>query len=144
MTKAIQCIIPASDDPKGDTSALWRGDLTLAAPSQQHPQAMANSGMFEMDCFLQASNRMLRPHMHAAASAIAPELRSGMHGLADGAAATLDSLLDLHDVLLERVPDRAAAAATEAATDAAAAKSNGKKRGRNASDKDESLSGERP
>lgn len=82
--------------------------------------------------------------MHAAACAVAPELRSGMHGLADGAAAALDSLLDLHDTLLNRVPDRVAAAATETATDPAAAKSNGKKRGRKASAEDDTLSGEQP
>ncbi|EIE26312.1 TRAUB-domain-containing protein [Coccomyxa subellipsoidea C-169] len=89
---------------------------------------------------LQASNRLVRPHMHVAACAVAPELRSGFHGLADGAAATLDSLLDLHDELLERVPDRAAAAATEPPAEAVMGKT-GKKRGRDGAAGDDLLSG---
>lgn len=79
--------------------------------------------------------------MHAVACAVAPELRSGFHGLADGAAATLDSLLDLHDELLERVPDRATAAATEPPAEAVMGKT-GKKRGRDGAAGDELLSGE--
>ncbi len=93
------------------------------------------------DLCVQASNRLVRPHMHAVACAVAPELRSGFHGLADGAAATLDSLLDLHDELLERVPDRATAAATEPPAEAVMGKT-GKKRGRDGAAGDELLSGE--
>ncbi|CAL8462818.1 g2352 [Coccomyxa elongata] len=87
---------------------------------------------------LQASNRLVRPHMHAAACATAPELRSGLRGLSDGAAATLDSLLDLHDALLGRVPDRSDGALVQPS---AAANGAGKKRSRDAVAQDDSLLG---
>ncbi|BDA50915.1 Protein AATF [Coccomyxa sp. Obi] len=91
---------------------------------------------------LQASNRLVRPHMHVAVCATAPELRSGMRGLSDGAAATLDSLLDLHDALLDRVPDRSdGALAQPSAAAAAAVNGVSKKRSRDASAQDDSLVG---
>jgi len=86
----------------------------------------------------QASNRLVRPHMHAAACSAAPELRSGLRGLSDGAAATLDALLDLSDALLDRIPDCAAADA-----DAAPAAPVGKKRSRAGAAEDDSAPGER-
>ena len=90
----------------------------------------------------QASNRLVRPHMHAAVCATAPELRSGLRGLSDGAAATLDSLLDLNDALLDRVPDRSDGALAQPSAAAAAVNGVGKKRGRDVAAQEDSLVGE--
>ncbi len=79
--------------------------------------------------------------MHAAVCATAPELRSGLRGLSDGAAATLDSLLDLHDALLDRVPNRSDGALVQPSAAAAATNGAGKKRRRDAVAQDDSFDG---
>ena len=53
---------------------------------------------------MQGANRLAQPHMHPVACSINPGLQSGFRGLADGSAATLDQLLDLHDSFLDRIP----------------------------------------
>ncbi len=85
---------------------------------------------------LQGANRLAQPHMHSVACSVNVGLQSGYRGLSDASTATINQLLDLHDIVLERTP-----AAQQEAADASS-KSAGQKRKRGA-DTDDSATGVR-
>jgi hypothetical protein len=89
----------------------------------------------------QAANRLPRPGMHAAARALSPELSAGFAGLSDGAAATLDALLDLQDALLDRVPACRGAGAAAAGLARGAGGKRGQGAAAQAEEEDASLPG---
>ena len=71
----------------------WPSGLTAFGAAEWFCQS--RNGPMPGTACTQAANRLPRPAMHAAARTLQPELRSGFAGLSDGAAATLDTLLDL-------------------------------------------------